>query len=137
MNIYLDIDGVLVGTASPKEDIEFLLKYIIENYPDNTYWLTTHCKNGENHCVDWLRRNGLSDELCDELEKKVKPTSWGVLKTEGIDMDQDFVWFDDNLFESEKLVLEANYVMDGFFKMDPYDPEMAKKALVYLKSLKH
>ena len=50
-------------------------------------------------------------------------------------MDQDFVWFDDNLFESERQVLKAYYVEDGFFRMNPKDPEMAKKALNNLKSL--
>lgn len=43
------------------------------------------------------------------------------------------MWFDDNLFEAERIVLEQNYVLDGFFKMDPRDPMMAKKALEFLK----
>ena len=77
----------------------------------------------------------LSQDLADELSQKVKPTEWEVLKTDGIDMDQDFVWFDDNLFESEKQVLDAYYVTDGYFKMNPKDPGMAKKALEHLKSL--
>ena len=50
-------------------------------------------------------------------------------------MDQDFVWFDDNLFESERQVLKAYYVEDGFFRMNPKDPEMAKKALIHLKNI--
>ena len=49
-------------------------------------------------------------------------------------MDSDFVWFDDNLFEAEKAVLEQNYVLDGFFRMNPREPEMARKALEFLKS---
>ena len=57
------------------------------------------------------------------------------LKTDGIDKDQDFVWFDDNLFESERQVLKAYYVEDGFFRMNPKDPEMAKKALNHLKNI--
>ena len=48
-------------------------------------------------------------------------------------MDSDFVWFDDNLFEAERIVLEQNHVLDGYFKMDPRDSEMAKKALGFLK----
>ena len=28
MNIYLDIDGVILGTKSPREDVEELLRYI-------------------------------------------------------------------------------------------------------------
>ena len=63
-----------------------------------------------------------------------KPTNWEVLKTDGIDLDSDFVWFDDNLFESEKNVLESYYVLDSFFRMNPKDPDMAKKALLFLKN---
>ena len=50
-------------------------------------------------------------------------------------MDQDFVWFDDSLFESERQVLKAYYAEDGFFRMNPKDPEMAKKALNHLKNI--
>ena len=51
MNIYLDIDGVLVGTASPMSDIVDLLEYILERFPHSTYWLTTHCRWGSNQCA--------------------------------------------------------------------------------------
>ena len=135
LNIYLDIDGVIKGCASPQEDIEAFLRYCLDNYPDSMYWLTTHCNKGINRAPEALR-GYLSDKLLDELETKVKPTTWEVLKTDGIDMDRDFVWFDDNLFESEKRVLESYYVLDGFLRMNPKDPGMAKKALEHLKSLR-
>ena len=77
----------------------------------------------------------LSQDLVDRLADTVKPTEWEVLKTDGIDKDQDFVWFDDNLFESEMRMLQVYYVTDRFFRMDPEDPEIARKALDYLKSL--
>ena len=130
--IYFDIDGVIRGVASPKEDVVALLRYCLDNYPGAVYWLTTHCRGGENH-VDYALRGEFPDEFVDELYAKVLPTDWGTLKTDAIDMDSDFVWFDDNLFEAERIVLEQNYVLDGFFKMDPRDPEMAKKALEFLK----
>ena len=135
MNIYLDIDGVILGTKSPRKDVEELLRYILEHYPNSTYWLTTHCKGGVNRCAEWLRRNDISSDLVDELDKTVKETDWGVMKTEAIDLDQDFVWFDDTLFETERKTLEAYHALDGFYRMDPKDPEAAKKALEYLKSL--
>ena len=135
MNIYLDIDGVLLGTKSPKKDIVKLVKYILKHYPDNTYWLTTHCKGEVNRAVEWLRQNNFPEGLADEMDKKVKPTDWEVLKTEGIDMDQDFVWFDDSLFEAERQTLEAYHVLDGYYRMSPKDPKSAKKALKYLKSV--
>ena len=46
------------------------------------------------------------------------------------------MWFDDNLFEAERAVLERNYVLDGYFKMDPRDSEMVETALEFLKRFK-
>ena len=133
--IYFDIDGVLKGTASPQEDIISLLRYCLDNYASSLYWLTTHCKGNENH-TDFALSDTLPKELVDELYQSFLPTNWEVLKTDGIDLGSDFVWFDDNLFESEKMVLESYFVLDGFFRMNPKDPEMAKKALLFLKSFK-
>ncbi len=133
--IYFDIDVVIRATASPKEDVMALLRYCLDSYPGKIYWLTTHCRSGVNH-TDFALRGEFPDEFVDELYAKVLPTEWGALKTDAIDMDSDFVWFDDNLFEAEKAVLEQNYVLDGFFKMNPRDPVMAKKALEFLKSFK-
>lgn len=135
MNIYLDIDGVLLGTKSPEKDIVKLVKYILKHYPDSTYWLTTHCKGEINRAAEWLKQNNFPEELADEMADKVKSTDWKVLKTEGIDMDQDFVWFDDALFEAERRTLEAYHALDGYYRMDPKNSRSAKKALKYLESI--
>lgn len=132
MNIYFDIDGVLRGTASPKADIIKLLEYCLKHYPDSTYWLTTHCNGGVNQ-TNLALKGELPDELVVEVCRIFKPTNWEVLKTDAIDLDSDFVWFDDNLFESERIILESYRVMDGFCRMNPNDPKMAKKALRFLK----
>ena len=135
MNIYLDIDGVLIGTKSPEEDIIELVKYILDHYPNSTYWLTTHCKGGVNRCAEWLKQNNFPEGLADEMDRIIKPTDWEVMKTEAIDMDQDFVWLDDSLFETERKTLEAYHVLDGFYWMNPKDPTSAKTALKHLKSM--
>ena len=46
LNIYLDVDGVLKGCASPKEDIEEFLEFCLDNCV--VYWLTTYCRGGVN-----------------------------------------------------------------------------------------
>jgi hypothetical protein len=132
LNIYFDIDGVLLGTKSPKKDIIKLLEYCLHKYPNSTYWLTTHCKSGENK-TDFVLRGEFPDSLVEQICNTFLPTDWEVLKTDAIDLDSDFVWFDDNLFESERNILEKYLVLDGFFRMNPKDPKMAKKALHFLK----
>lgn len=132
LNIYFDIDGVLLGTKSPKKDVIKLLRYCLCKYPNSTYWLTTHCKSGENK-TDFVLRDEFPDSLVEQIYNTFLPTDWEVLKTDAIDLDSDFIWFDDNLFESERNILEKYLVLDSFFRMNPKDPKMAKKALHFLK----
>lgn len=49
MNIYLDIDEVLIANKmySATHANEFL-KYILTKYPNSTYWLTTHRQGDAN-----------------------------------------------------------------------------------------
>ena len=136
MNIYLDIDGVLRGAASPIEDRVELLDYILTNFSDSAYWLTTHCRQDYNHTRAALLNSDLPKDLVERVSSIVKPTNFGVLKTDAIDFEKPFIWLDDNLFESEQKVLESHGCLVNHFYMNPRDPEMAKKALMLLKNLK-
>ena len=136
MNVYLDIDGVLRGVASPTSDVAAFLEFVLDNFGDSTYWLTTHCRQGYNHCREALLDSDLPATLAERAAKIVKSTDFEVLKTDGIDFSKPFVWFDDNLFQSEQMVLEERGCLSSHFLMDPKDPEMAKKALNLLKMLK-
>ena len=136
MNIYLDIDGVLRGVASPVQDVVELLEYILANFPDSTYWLTTHCRQDYNHTRAALLNSNLPKDLVERASTIVKPSNFAVLKTDAIDSEKPFIWLDDNLFESERKVLESRNCLSNHFLMNPRDPEMAKKALMLLKNLK-
>ena len=136
MNIYLDIDGVLRGAASPIEDRVELLDYILTNFSDSAYWLTTHCRQDYNHTRAALLNSDLPKDLVERASTTVQPTNFAALKTDAIDFDKPFIWLDDNLFESEQKVLEAHDCLVNHFSMNPRDPEMAKKALTLIKKLK-
>ena len=44
-NIYLDIDGVLIANEmNPANYANEFIEYVLINYPESTYWLTTHCQ---------------------------------------------------------------------------------------------
>ncbi len=109
MNIYLDIDGVLIHDSLENYQkitdglIDFL-KYITENY--NCYWLTTHCKGDTVHLLEYL-----GDRFPEEAMQYVKllqPTNWQTMKTEAIDFSQDFRWIDDDVFDKELSDLRDN-----------------------------
>jgi hypothetical protein len=117
MNIYLDIDGVLladIGWAADGAD-EFL-QVMLAKYPDSTYWLTTHCWRGENRAVDVLRP-ALQPETV-ELLAKVKPTEWDEFKTDAIDFSKPFLWFDDDLFPEEREVLLQHHALANWVGVD-------------------
>ena len=130
LNVYLDIDGVLRGCASPKEDIEAFLRYCLDNC--YAYWLTTHCKGGVNYAPRALE-GILSDDLVKELARKVQATDWGSAKTDAIDFGEPFVWFDDYAFEYEVAELKRHDAEDNYFWVDKRDPQAAKEMLQYLK----
>ena len=77
--IYFDIDGVLKGTASPQEDVIALIRYCLDNYGGSLYWLTTHCKGGENQ-TNFALFDVFPVELVEEIYQTFKSTNWGFLK---------------------------------------------------------
>lgn len=129
MNIYLDIDGVLLANennAAPYAD-EFL-QHILNKYPNSTYWLTTHNWRGENRAIEVLSPT-LKPETANLL-KKIKPTEWGELKTDAINFEEDFLWFDDDLWPDELKVLEQNNATGRMVMIDlDKDPEILKKLI--------
>lgn len=120
--LYLDIDGVLLTSKNTKAAdgaIEFV-NFALSNF--DCYWLTTHCKDGNCKQVLKLLAQYLPDDVVENL-KKVKPTKWNTLKTEGIDFESDFIWVDDYVFEAEKKVLELHTCVENLLlvNLDNHD----------------
>ena len=117
MNIYLDVDGVLLANERQvAEGADEFLQAVLGKYPGSTYWLTTHCWHGENNALEVLRPMLKPETI--ELIKRIKPTEWGELKTDAIDLSQPFLWFDDNLLPEERDVLEAHRVQGNWVHVD-------------------
>lgn len=114
MNLYLDIDGVLIKDGKPANGLQEFLVYATEHF--DCYWLTTHCRSGGNRVVEHLK-NTLPNELL-SLTGKIKPKDWVTLKTEAIDFIQPFIWLDDYLMEAEKRVLEQNGCLENYIKIE-------------------
>lgn len=115
MNIYLDIDGVLL--ANDKRVANFsheFIDHLVKKYP--VYWLTTHCKGDANHTVNFLKMFFNSETI--KLLEYIQPTNWDLLKTEAIDFSKPFLWFDDDVFEAEKEILRLNNCFDSWVEID-------------------
>lgn len=116
-NIYLDIDGVLLANdLNPANHAPEFLKYVLTNFPDSTYWLTTHCQGDANVPIQHIGH--LFDTETVELMKNIKPTTWDLAKTRAIDFSQPFLWFDDDLFYEEKESLIEYGLLDNWIEVD-------------------
>ena len=131
MNIYLDIDGVLIHDSLEQYQkiangvVEFF-KYITENH--NCFWLTTHCKGDTVHTLQYI-----GDRLPEEVmqyAKLLKPTNWQTWKTEAIDFTQDFRWIDDDVFDTEFKALKEHDCLDKLIHVDlNKNPNFLKEVL--------
>ena len=127
MNIYLDIDGVILANDLHKSNYsDEFIKHLVNKYP--VYWLTTHCKGDAMFTVRFLER--FFDTETIEIMKNILPTNWDTLKTEAIDFSQPFLWFDDDLFNEERKVLTNNNCLDSWVEIDlAKDEHQLKKYL--------
>jgi len=134
MNVYLDIDGVLlVNETHAANYADEFLQTILTRYPNSTYWLTTHNWSGENRAKEVLAPYLKSETV--KLLDKIQPTAWDELKTDAINFDEDFLWFDDDLWPDELKALEAHEAAEQFIlvKLDE-DPDMLKKLAEAVKT---
>ena len=116
MNIYLDIDGVLLANEyTLSKGAVDLIKYIADNF--TVYWLTTHCMHGDgSRAIEYVNR--AADEDLTYWLKKFKPTTWSLKKTDAIDFSEPFFWLDDDCFSSEQSVLNENQVFNSWIEVD-------------------
>lgn len=129
MNIYLDIDGVIL--ANDKNGANYVhefLEHITTKYPDSTYWLTTHCQGNAQTAVERLREVLKPETI--ELLSNIKPTRWDTAKTEAIDFTKPFLWFDDDLYDEERIDLEKYGVISGWIEVDLSKNENHLKELI-------
>ena len=117
MNVYLDIDGVLLANENNAANYaDEFLQAVLAAYPDSTYWLTTHNWRGENRTIEVLAPH-LRPETVPLLEK-IKPSVWNEMKTDEINFSEKFIWLDDDLWQDELKVLERHNATDNFILID-------------------
>ena len=129
MNVYLDIDGVLVANERfAANGAEEFLDYVLGRFPDTTYWLTTHCQGDANLPIKHIGH--LFNTKTVELMRKIKPTTWKIAKTEAINFSQPFLWFDDDLFDDERHELIEHNVLDSWVGVDLAKDQDALKKFI-------
>lgn len=137
MNIYLDIDGVLLTKmGEPAPYVDEFIKACIESKSD-LYWLTTWCRISDEVALRHLKTSGINEVTIDLLAKNCKPTNWDANKTDAIDFRKPFFWFDDVIFEEEYKTLEIHQAIPGWIKIDLiHFPHQLKDCIELLESIK-
>jgi hypothetical protein len=103
MKIYLDIDGTMIHDDLSDMYCKAavgLEEFIIALRPHDTYWLTTHCTEGDPTKARQIMKGVLPESLHADIDR-IKPTVWQDLKTNGIDFSSDFIWFDNDIYANE------------------------------------
>jgi hypothetical protein len=103
MKIYLDIDGTLIhedNWNNEKQTANGLEEFIIALRKHETYWLTTHCRDGNPERAREIMKRHLPVEFHGDIDR-IKPTTWDTLKTQGIDWESQFTWFDNDISDIE------------------------------------
>lgn len=108
MKVYLDIDGTMIH--EDRWDMQNpaavgLEDFIIALRPYETYWLTTHCTDGDPEKARRIMKGVLPESLHADIDR-IKGTVWQDMKTNALDWDSDFIWFDNDIFSAEWKVLE-------------------------------
>ena len=118
MNLFTDIDGVLLGraleTGEPvlAEHATDYLEFGLDHF--DCYWLTTHCRGSIDTAIDYL--TPYADARFMALAEKIKPTQFKTFKTEAL--FGDFIWVDDQPTAYELQVLEERNQLDRWYQVN-------------------
>jgi len=130
MNLYLDIDGVLLGKADSRSPeiclalgVEEFLAFALAHF--DCFWLTTHCQGRTEEVLRYLERYSLAEFMA--LAAKVRPTRFRVMKTEAL--AGDFLWLDDAPMQCELDWLSAWNWLDRWIHVDTrHQPDDLRRA---------
>lgn len=119
-NLYLDIDGVLLGKRAGRialaKGADEFLEFVICNF--DCYWLTTHCQGDAETAV--ARLAPFVSYTTKRLLSDIKPTRFNVLKTEALPGEKPFYWIEDRPLASEILFLKTNELLSRWLRVDTY-----------------
>lgn len=129
--LYIDIDGVLLRSGHRKlaPGAEDLIDVTTKNF--DCYWLSSYCKGDAAPVLRLLSR--YVDEETIEKLKSVKATNWLSWKTEGIDLESDFIWLEDHPMRAEMQVLKAHDKLDRLIVVDLNRKDELKGIIQLLK----
>ena len=131
--LYLDIDGVLLSVKGKNipEGAEQFITWAVANF--DCFWLTTHCRGGENKAVQYLQ--GFYPKHIVRLLESVKATDWYDKKTEAIDNQSPFIWVEDYPFQAELDDLKLWGKLPALVKVDLSTPNALHQTMTRINEV--
>lgn len=134
MNLYLDIDGVILHQSKASVHADDFLQLIAHNWPHSTYWISSYAKQGK-----VILHNLLQPYLKPKTMHMIETfqiASWRNLKTDAINFKQPFLWFDDTLYPEEEKILKHYSAEQCYRPIRLHsDPHQLIDEISFLKSL--
>ena len=117
MKIYLDIDGTMIHEEIEKAGIPAigLDEFLVALRPHETYWLTTHCMNGDPQYAQKLMKKKVPEEFHADIDR-IMPTAWSLLKTDALDFNSEFIWFDNEVSSQELKELQKCNDVNHYYR---------------------
>ena len=120
---YIDIDGVLIRIDRPdREELIPRFKHVLGFLKANfdCYWLTTNVTKGSGSAGAIRRLNPFMREaqIDPAILDGIKPTVWKTLKPEAIDLNECFIWLDDDPLPSERRILHEYGCAESLIEID-------------------
>lgn len=118
MNLFTDIDGVLLGKCPDTDRVKLAnyakeyLRFCIQHF--ECYWLTTHCRGSIGTVIDHLQPFADGELL--SLVKEIKPTNFRTFKTEAL--FGDYIWVDDQPTAYEFMQLEEREQLHCWYQVN-------------------
>ena len=110
----------------PANHLKEFLEQMVKNH--DVYWLTTHCDGDATSAVLYMGKY-VSPEVVD-LIMRIKPTKWRISKSEAINMNEDFLWFDDDPTLEDIENLKKHNKLDSLIRVNlDENPDILKNYL--------
>jgi len=121
LDLYLDIDGVILGRNEFGREaiilnIQEILEYCTGNY--RCFWLTTQGRRRGDDVLQYLAPH--CPPAVVPLLRRFEVAPWDALKTEAIDFSRPFIWIDDRPLRAEIQVLGDHQSLVGWLQVDTY-----------------
>lgn len=113
------MDGVLLANElHPANFANEFLTYVLTQYSESTYWLTTRCDGDANVPMGQIAH--LFDPRSTGVDEANQTDIMGPFPVQAaaIGFSRPFLWFDDDLFLDERRELTKNGVLDDWIEVD-------------------